>query len=919
MKTVNNLSLDSMAGLRILIVEDESLIAEEIRERLGRLGAAVIDVVDSGQEAIEAAVEHQPDLILMDIRLKGEMTGIEAAQVINETTRTPIVYLTAHSDWETVQQAKHSNPFGYLSKPFKEADLISVIEAASLRQSLEQQLSDSEKRFRATLESLGEGVITVDTHGYLTFMNPIAEQLSGWGSNEALGGHLKNIFRFSPEDFPDQQQVNIEDYLKVESAFGVKGWLKDRYDRSVPIQLTIAPITENPSASERLGAVLTFQDLTEQLDIDQQIRHSEERVAAVFRHSPVAMTIVDLDNPGKTIDVNDAFVRMTGYSREQALSANQQNSMFWQGEVDFLAIVEEFRKYGKVVGKDFRFRHASGQIRHGLISASPYRIDGKSYVLTSIMDISDRKRTEDLLRRSEEKFHAIFNQSFQFIGLLDINGTVLESNDTALRFAGVQAGDVIGQPLWETPWWSHSTELQEQLKVAINRAARGEVVRLDVTHPDSEGRMHHIDFSLKPVKDADGNISLLIPEGRDITELKEMQASLQVSEAEKSELQASYLQSQKMEAVGRLAAGVAHDFNNLLTVINGYADLIDHGIGDSEEANQLISEIRSAGQRASGLTKQLLAFSRKQVLKPERVDLSSLIRDLGTMLERLLGEDIILTTKIREQLWPVNVDPNQLEQVVVNLAVNARDAMSLGGTLSIEAENLVLEDSIKLNAEGQSLNPGQYVVLRVRDNGTGIEPEILGHIFEPFFTTKDQSQGTGLGLATVFGIVKQSGGNVRVQSAPNKGSSFELFFPGLAEEEIKISASFEKNDVATGSETILVVEDDESVRELMTTGLSMMGYNIHSACNGKDALDILSQHQQEIGLLVTDVVMPGMSGGELVETTRERFPGIKVVCLSGYNNDEVVKRGVIQGDVRLLKKPFTIDEFSRVVREELDT
>ncbi len=914
---MNNLNLDSMAGLRILVVEDEGLIAEEIRERLGRLGAKVIDVVDTGKEAVEATVEHQPDLVLMDIRLKGSMTGIEAAELINESTHTPVVYLTAHSDWETVQQAKQSNPFGYLSKPFKETDLISVIEAASLRQSLEQKLSDSEKRFKATLESLGEGVITVDTNGHISFINPIAEKLTGWNSIEALGGELKYIFRFYPEESPETE-CKLSDYLRTEFPFSRQGILRDRYDKRIPVQLKIAPVMANPANSERLGAVLTFQDLTEQLDIDKQMRHSEERVSAVFRHSPVAMTIIDLDDPGKTIDINEAFIAMTGYSRERVLNADHTDSVFWQGEADFLEIFEEFRKYGKVVGKDFRFRHADGEMRHGLISAAPYYVDEKAYVLTSIMDISDRKKTELLLRRSEEKFHAIFSQSFQFIGLLDINGKVLEANETALDFAGVQPADVIGKLFWETPWWAHSEEQQERLKMAVKRAARGEIVRLDVNHLDAEGRRYDFDFSLKPVKDDEGNISLLIPEARDITDLKEMQASLQISEAEKSELQASYLQSQKMEAVGRLAAGVAHDFNNLLTVINGYADLIDHGVGAGKEANQLISEIRSAGQRASSLTKQLLAFSGKQELKPERVDLATLLRDLSSLLERLLGEDIILTTNIGEKLWPVSVDPNQLEQVIVNLAVNARDAMNLGGTLIIEAENLVLENSIKLNAEGQSLKPGQYVVLRVKDNGIGMESEILGHIFEPFFTTKDQSEGTGLGLATVFGIVKQSGGNVRVQSEPNKGTSFELFFPGLAEEEIKVSKTFEKQAVATGSETILVVEDDASVRELMTTGLSMLGYNIHSACNGHDALEILSQHQQDIGLLVTDVVMPGMSGGELVEATRQKYPDIKVVCLSGYNNDEVVKRGVIQGDVRLLRKPFTIDEFSRVVREELD-
>jgi PAS domain S-box-containing protein len=908
----------SLTNLKVLIVEDEALIAEEIRERLQRLGAVVLDVVDTGQGAIDSVEAELPELILMDIRLKGDMSGVQAAEIIQSRFRVPLIYLTAHSDWETVQQAKSGDPFGYLLKPFNEADLVSTIETASRRQELEQRLSDSEKRFKATLDSLDEGVITVDIDSTVSFFNPMAEKLTGWSASDVLGRPLREVFSFSQDGAPAPGDELLP-FLHSDSAVGLRGTLHSRLGRDVPLRLTVAPVVDSASrVRQRLGAVLTFQDLTEQLQIGEQMRHSEERVSAVFNNSPAAMSIVSLDDPGVTLDVNKSFESMTGYTREQVLSTDHAKSAFWQAEFDFLELYEDFRKHGKVSSRDFEYRHANGEIRAGLISASPFTIDGKSYVLTSIMDITDRKRTEDLLRQSEEKFHAIFNQSFQFIGLLDTDGVVLETNQTALDFIDASPDDIIGKRFWDTPWWSHSVELQEKLRAAVQRAARGEVIRMEVTHPDAEGRQHYVDFSLKPVKDASGTIALLIPEGRDITELKEMQTSLQVSEAEKSELQANYLQSQKMEAVGRLAAGVAHDFNNLLTVINGYADLIDQGAAGGGEAPQLISEIRAAGQRASGLTRQLLAFSRKQVLEPVRVDLRALIKDLGQMLERLLGEDVILTTSTHEELWPINVDPNQLEQVIVNLAVNARDAMNLGGTLLIEAENAVLTTDSDLRAEGQNLKPGHYVVLRVRDNGCGIEPEILGHIFEPFFTTKDQSQGTGLGLATVYGIVKQSGGAVRVNSTPNSGTIFELFFPGLAEEEIKVSEKFEARNVATGSETILLVEDDEGVRELMTTGLSMLGYKIHAACNGQDALEILSEHDAEIGLMVTDVVMPGMSGGELAELTRERHPDIKVLFLSGYNNDEVVKRGVTQGDIRLLRKPFTIDEFSQVVREELD-
>lgn len=908
---------DVLRGLRILVVEDEALIAELIQERLTQLGADVLEVVDTGQGAIVASRWKKPDLILMDIHLKDGVSGTEAAIQIREQQSVPIIFLTGDSDWESVQKASSDDLFGYLLKPFTEAELISTIELTFRQQELEQRLSDSEYRFKATLASLNEGVLTIDTEGLLSFINPVAAKLIGCEVESVIGKSWRSICNFR-QDAIGQEHFDLEDLLQQDKTVSVQGMLTALSGDATPLQVTVSPIFDLQDSSKRLGTVLSCTDLTEQVEFKQQMRHSEERIAAVFGNSPVAMTIVDLDQPIRTIDINKAFERMTDYTREQVLQRDQADTRFWESEVAFGDIYEEFLKYGRIVGKDFNFRRANGEIRAGLISASPFTIAGKRYALTSILDITDRKRTENLLRDSEQKFHAIFNQSFQFNGLLDIAGTVLEASDSALRLGNLRAADVLGLSFWETPWWAHSTDLQDRIAQAVKRAARGEVVRMEATFPDPEGPVRHLDLSLKPVTDTHGNISILIAEGRDITEFREMQTSLQISEAEKSELQASYLQSQKMEAVGRLAAGVAHDFNNLLTVINGYADLIDHGIGDGAQANQLISEIRSAGQRASSLTKQLLAFSRKQVLNPKRVDLLALVRDLGYMLERLLGEDVILSVNIHDGIWPISVDPNQLEQVIVNLAVNARDAMSLGGTLAIEAENLVLHDESQVAADGKPIKPGHYVVLRVRDNGVGMDPEIVGHIFEPFFTTKDQSQGTGLGLATVYGIVNQSGGSVQVSSERNQGTVFSVFLPGLASDEIQVSSHFESVEVATGSETILVVEDDPSVRELMTTGLSMMGYKIHSACNGNDALEILGKHDSEIGLMVTDVVMPGMSGGQLAEVARERFPSIKVLYLSGYNNDEVVKRGVIQGDARLLKKPFTIDEFSQVVREELD-
>jgi signal transduction histidine kinase/CheY-like chemotaxis protein len=374
--------------------------------------------------------------------------------------------------------------------------------------------------------------------------------------------------------------------------------------------------------------------------------------------------------------------------------------------------------------------------------------------------------------------------------------------------------------------------------------------------------------------------------------------------------------SQRMEAVGRLVAGVAHDFNNLLTVILGTADLLLHGTGPADPRQAGLGEIKSAAERAAILIRRLLAFSRQQVLEPRVLDPNSLIGELEGLLRRLIGEDVELRTRLAPDLGTVRADPGQLEQVILNLAVNSRDAMPGGGTLTLETANVELDEAYA--RDHPSVRPGPYVMLAVSDTGVGMDAATRAHIFEPFFTTKGRDQGTGLGLATVHGIVSQSGGYIWLYSEPGKGTTFKIYLPRVDEPPAPAAAADVPTRELTGSETVLVVEDEDAVRALMRLTLEARGYQVLAAASPKEALELVARHPGSIPLVVTDVIMPGMSGGELAGRLAALRPEIRVIFVSGYTDDTIAHQGVLDPGVHFLQKPFTLEGLARKVREVLD-
>jgi nitrogen-specific signal transduction histidine kinase/ActR/RegA family two-component response regulator len=374
-------------------------------------------------------------------------------------------------------------------------------------------------------------------------------------------------------------------------------------------------------------------------------------------------------------------------------------------------------------------------------------------------------------------------------------------------------------------------------------------------------------------------------------------------------------QSQKMDAIGQLAGGVAHDFNNLLTVITGYTDLGMRRMEPADPMRKNLEQIKKAGDRAASLTRQLLAFSRKQMFQEKVVDLNSIVADMDKMLRRLIGEDIDLVSLLEPSLCRIKADPGQIEQVLLNLAVNARDAMPRGGKLTIETGHANLDEAyVKSHPTAKT---GQYVMLAVSDTGTGMDAETQTHIFEPFFTTKEVGKGTGLGLATVYGIVKQSSGDIWVYSEPGKGTSFKIYLP-IAIDSTGPETEAKPTDIPQGQGTILLVEDEELVRNLAGEILGMNGYRVLTAANGIEALRICTEHIGQIDLMVTDVVMPQMGGRELAERIGTVRPETKVLYMSGYTDDAIVRHGILDDSVLFIQKPFSFERLTRKVREALD-
>ncbi len=760
------------------------------------------------------------------------------------------------------------------------------------------RLRESEERYRSLFDASVDTIITTDEDGRIVGWNRSAERMFGYAAAEVIGQPATVIV---PHGYRDRHRAGL-DHVKsggephvIGKTVELEGLRRDGSEFPLEFSLTAWTV-----ASGRFYTAI-IRDITERKRAEEALRENQARLDLALRSTQMGVWHWDLVEDRRHFD--DQICRLLGV--DAAAFTGKAEEFFGAVHPDDLEslkaalarTIEESVPYEseyRVVWPDgsVHFIAARGKLVRDE-SGWPLRINGIAW------EITERKRGEEALRQSEERYRLFFEQDLAGHFISTTDGRVLACNPAFARIFGFSSPEEarkknIGS-LYPNP------EVREKFLDRLRAEKRLERLELELRQTD--GQTVHV------VENAVGTFD---DEGK----LIEIRGYL-IDETERYAAEREFRQAQKMEAVGRLAGGVAHDFNNLLTVIFGYSDVLLQGLepGPLHEAMQ---EIRRASERAAALTRQLLAFSRKQTLVPEVLDMGDVVSGMSTMVERLIGEEVKVSVVVSPGLGRVKADRGQLEQVLMNLAVNARDAMPKGGSLTFELQNVELDDAY--TATHAEVEPGPYVLLAISDTGTGMDAETQKRIFEPFFTTKETGKGTGLGLSTVHGIVHQSGGSIDVYSEPGRGTTFKVYLPRFAGDAAvprSLSGIHPALPAGSGSETVLVVEDEAVIRQLTNLILKKAGYTVLLAESPVAAERIAGSHPGPIHLLLTDVVMPGMRGPELAERLLRLRPDLRVLYMSGYTDDAIAHHGFLDAGTEFLQKPFTPLRLMQKIREVL--
>jgi PAS domain S-box-containing protein len=767
------------------------------------------------------------------------------------------------------------------------------------RRRAEEALQSSESRKSAILTSALDAIVDMDGQGRIVEFNPAAERMFGRARADVIGRELAEVI--IPPRLRDAHRRGLAHFLATGEGpilgrpIEIEAMRPD--GTLFPVELAVIHVHDD-GAPAFTGFI---RDITQRNQSETALRESEKNYRTLMQEASDGIAITDYD--GRFLEANARACEIFGYPREELIQKRINELIAPQDLERVPSRLPELRA-GESVMVERWMRRRDGALRAVEISAKrldPDRIQG------IYRDVTERRRAEDRLRETLSVLSATLDATNDGILVVDRQGKITSFNRRFVEMWSIPP-DIV-----ESRDDNRALEyVLDQLRDAAGFISK---VRELYAHPEDES------FDLLEFKDGKiferyskpqrigGESVGRVWSFRDITERRRAEQALRQSEEE-------LRQAQKMEAIGRLAGGVAHDFNNLLTAILGNSSLILDGLGPVDPRRQSAMEIQKAAERAAGLTRQLLAFSRKQMLELKVLDMNEVIVDVEILLRRLVGEHVELVRVPARDLGRVKVDPSQLEQVVLNMVVNARDAMPDGGKLIIETANVQVDYA--LAERHPPLHPGPYVMLAVSDTGVGMDEDTQRHIFEPFFTTKERGKGTGLGLSTVYGIVRQCEGYVWVYSQPGRGSTFKIYFPrveGAPEREETVIAP---PAVASGTESVLLVEDEEIVRALVRNTLTRHGYRVLEAANGAQALDLAARFTGPIQLLLTDIVMPGLSGPDLAERLTRMRPGLRVLYISGYTEEGLTAHGMPGAGVSFLQKPFTLDALARKVREALD-
>lgn len=890
---------------RILVVEDERIVAEDLRRSLLQLGYEVVDVVSTGTEALHRVRALQPDLVLMDIVLHVPFNGITTAQKIREKYEIPVVYLTAYDDWDTLERAKKTEPYGYILKPFDERTLQTTIEMALYKHRMERALKERELWFSTTLLSLTEAVIVMNEKSEILFMNPSAEKITGWRYDEIANRSFESVFQIIA---PNGKVIHpVKEVFRSRKPLHIEAEWVLRKGRRIHVEINASPM--RGEKKELMGVVLAFVDITERKHTEEELIRSELEKRLIL--SSVSECILYLNSDFRIIWANAAAIQRANLGSEK-LKGRKCYRIFGPKakRCEVCPVLEALTK-----GQNTEKEVETSDGRFWFIKA--YLVKGEKDktvgMVEVIQDITEKKRVEEELQKERDFVQNLLQISPAFYVALNGKGEILLLNDTFLKALNVRREDIIGKNFVSS--FIHSED-QRSMSIFLRTLMKSqERVSIETRIVTSSRREMVVDWYGRSVYDKNGKFEYAFLLGLDITDQK-------LAEKEKARIENQLFRIQKMEAIGTLTGGIAHDFNNLLTAIRGSTELAILHLNKEHPAYRELTEIQNAVERASTLTRQLLLFSSRHPTRFVHLDLNRVITDLERILARLLGEDIRIETSNDPHLWSIRGDRATLEQVILNLSVNARDAMPKGGILTIRTDNVVIDANYC--ALFPEARPGDFVRLTISDTGIGIPPDVLPHIFEPFFTTKTKGKGIGLGLSVVYGIVRQHSGWIVVNSVVGQGTTFEIYFPAIKE---KVLPSGEESEFfLPGSlealkghgESILVVEDSDGVREFVRDALKQHGYQVYTAENGKNALQVFRHRKKKIALAFVDVVLPDENGLHLIEMFRRAKPELKCLLTSGYTDQKSQWPLIHEKKYPFLQKPFNLMQLLKAVRSALN-
>ncbi|MDR3555054.1 MAG: PAS domain S-box protein [Syntrophobacteraceae bacterium] len=759
---------------------------------------------------------------------------------------------------------------------------IAVAQDITEHKQAEAALKEREEIFSSLVGQAMDAIALVDADGRFIEFNTAAHEGLGYTREEFAALTVLDI-----QERPSAESTRRElEQVRAQGGLVFETRHLHRSGEIRDVRLSLKPLTIR--GSEFLATVWT--DLTERRRMEESLRGSEEKYRNIIQAAMDGYVLMDMT--GRIIGVNESYCRMSGYSADELLKMHAS-------QLDADRSAEEIAAHGRWMMQhgetrfEVRHRRKDGAVYDVEISIQHRAADGGRLVCF-LRDISERKKAEKAVRRLE----TAIEQAAEVIVITDSEGNIEYVNPAFERLTGYSRDEALGQNPRVLKSGEHDDLFYRELWLNISN---GGTWRGHLVNKRKDGSIFTEDAAISPVLDKAGRIVNYVAAKRDISEEVRLQGQL--------------FQAQKMESVGRLAGGVAHDFNNMLAVILGHSELALEDVDPAHPVYPALEEIRTAANRSADLVRQLLTFARKQTIAPRVLDINEAVESMLKMVRRLIGENIELTWRPGADVWPVKMDPTQIDQILANLCVNARDAIADVGKISIETGNRVLDEDF--SREHLEAVPGEYVLLSVRDDGCGIGQENLGKLFEPFFTTKEVGKGTGLGLATVYGIIRQNNGVMTVDSEVGRGATFRIYLPRTAPSEGRQHTSEPLSQPRRGTETILLVEDEKSILAMGRKILERHGYSVLAASGPREALELAGKHSGRIDLLITDVIMPGMNGKELAVKLSGLVPGFKTLFMSGYTGDALTESAMVDEAVNFLHKPFSLTTLTTKVREVL--